>query len=93
MKKRKLHQKILRSAAAVFALPETVVPRTCELYICGKDRVFISAHQGITCAEESCVAFQCDGFELRFYGDALCIDAVTHQSAVVRGRLSQICFA
>lgn len=88
----KLHQKICRVAATALALPETIVPDLCELYICGKDSVWIGSYERISRAEETCIAFLCDGFEIRIHGNALHIDAASGQSAIVRGQLLQICF-
>lgn len=88
----KLHQKICRAAATALDLPETIVPNVCELYICGKESVWIGAYERISRAEETCVAFSCDGFAIQIHGEALHIDAASGQSAIVRGRLFRICF-
>ena len=92
MKKNKLYKKVMRSLTEKFSLPNAIVPDTCELYINDNKSLYVSSHNGITCADENCVALRCDGFTLKIYGGDLCIDAATDQSAVIRGRLSQICF-
>ncbi len=92
MKKHRFYKTAMRSFTKAFSLPNASVPDTCELYVNDNQSLYVSSHSGITCADENCIALKCDGFTLKIYGGDLCIDAATDQSAVIRGKLSQICF-
>ena len=92
MKQDQFWNRLVRTCAQQLNLPISVVPDTCEVYLCSNRALYISEHNGILQADDDRVRFRCDGFTLTVYGNALLIDAATPTAAYVRGKFSQICF-
>ncbi|MBQ4048604.1 MAG: YabP/YqfC family sporulation protein [Clostridia bacterium] len=92
MKQNGFRKKLLAYLSEKLSLPSSIVPGTCEIYLCDNRTLYIDAHSGILRADSDCVVFRCAAFTLTIYGSDLLIDASTDHSAYVHGKIAQICF-
>ncbi len=92
MKETSFAKHLLELVTKKLSLPESIVPGTCEIYLCDNRTLYISEHKGILRADSDLVIFRCAEFSLAIYGTDLLIDASTSNSAYVRGKFAQICF-
>ncbi len=92
MKETSLAKRLLGQITKKLSLPESIVPGTCEIYLCNNRTLYVSEHKGILRADSDLVIFRCAEFSLTIYGTGLLIDASTASSAYVRGKFAQICF-
>ena len=92
MKETSLGKHLLGYVAKKLSLPDSIIPGTCEIYLCDNRTLYVCEHKGILRADSDLVIFRCAAFSLAIYGADLLIDASTVCSAYVHGKFAQICF-